>query len=82
MDMKDYLMKGIGIWLLAIVESTFVFAAYWIGHLINGLSAEFGVFISTIMGASQVLIFLIIKELFKLTEEEVSSRSKRVEPAE
>ena len=61
-------MKGVGMWLLVIVESLMVFLAFFLGNLVNGLPIEFFTMIATIMGASQVLIFLVIKKYFKITE--------------
>ena len=66
--MDDVVIKGIGLWLLAIIESLFVFLAYMIGHFVNTIPAEFAVMIASILGSSQVLIFLIIRKYFKITE--------------
>ena len=66
--MDDVMMKGVGLWLLTIVESIMVFVAFWSGQLVNGLPIEIFTFISTILGASQILVFLIIKKYFKITE--------------
>ena len=69
--MDDISMKGIGIWLLAVVEAIMVFLAYLVGHFINHIPAELAVFIASILGSSQVLVFLIIKNYFKITEEDI-----------
>ena len=66
--MDDVLMKGIGLWLLAIIESFFIFAAYLIGHFINTIPAECAVMIASMLGSSQVLVFLIIRHYFKIAE--------------
>lgn len=66
--MDDVLMKGVGMWLLVIIESIIVFLAFWLGRLVNGLPIELFAMISTIMGASQVLIFLAIKKYFGITD--------------
>ena len=60
-------MKGIGIWLLALIESIFVFLAFMIGHSVNGIPAEVAVMLATMLGSSQVLVFLVIKHYFKIT---------------
>lgn len=75
MNMKDVLMKGIGCWLLAIVESIMVFGSYILGHFVNHIPAEFAIFLASILGATQILLFLVIKTYFGLTSEEVEERN-------
>ena len=66
--MEDVIIKGIGCWLLLIIQALFVFIAYMIGHFVNTIPAEFAVMVGTMLGASQVLAFLIIKHYFKIVE--------------
>ena len=66
--MDDVLMKGIGLWLLAIIEAFFIFGAYLIGHFVNTIPAEFAVMVASMLGSSQVLVFLIVRYYFKITE--------------
>ena len=68
--MDDTDLKGYGFWLLAIVESLMVFFAFWLGQLVNGLPIEIFTLIATILGASQVLVFKLIKKYFKIEKEE------------
>lgn len=66
--MDDVIMKGVGAWLLIIVEAIMVFIAFWMGHLVNGLPPELFTLVSTVIAASQILVFLIIKKIFGITE--------------
>lgn len=72
--MEDVILKGVGCWLLAIVESLMVFVSYLIGHFVNTIPAEFAVMVGSILGATQILLFLLIKWKFKLTDEEMEAR--------
>ena len=66
--MDEVIMKGIGLWLLAVIESLVVFIAFCIGHAVNGMPAELAVCLGSMLGSSQILVFLIIRKLFKITE--------------
>ena len=70
MKVDDAIIRGIGYWVLTIVEAFMVFLAFWLGALVNGLPVEVYSFISVLLGASQVLIFLIVKKFFKIKDEE------------
>ena len=72
--MDDVILKGMGCWLLAIVESIMVGLAFILGHYINGIPSEIAVLISNILGASQVFVFLIIKYYFRISDEEYNDR--------
>lgn len=66
--MDNVVFKGIGIWLLAIIESIVVFLAFMLGQVTNGLPIEIAFFIGTLLASSQVLIVLIVKHYFKIED--------------
>lgn len=66
--MDQIVLKGIGIWLLAIIESIVVFIAFMLGKMTNGLPIEIAIFIGTMLASSQVLLVLIVKHYCKITD--------------
>ena len=69
--MNIIILKGIGIYLLAIIESVVIFLAFMLGKWTNGLDIELAIFIGSLLSATQVLIILIIKYFFKLDENSI-----------
>ena len=70
MKMPDVVLKGFGYWLLAIIESIIVFFSFYLGKFTNGIDPAFSLFIGEILIATQILLILIIKYYFKLSDEE------------
>ncbi len=66
--MDDVLLKGIGLYLLAILSSIIAFLAFLIGHSVNGIPVEFAVLLGSILGSSEVLLILVIKHYFKILD--------------
>jgi len=69
LKVSDVILKGIGMWLLGLLESIIVFLAFMLGKWTNGLDPAVSILIGSILASSQVLIVLIIKYYFKLPEE-------------
>ena len=67
--MDDTDLQGYGYWLLTVIEALMVFIAFWLGHLVNGLAIELFTMLSVMIGASQVLIFKLVKKYFKIPTE-------------
>lgn len=63
--MDDVTLKGVGFWLLTVLEAIVVFIAFMLGKWSNGLSPEFATLIGTILIATQVLLVLFIRKYFK-----------------
>lgn len=74
--MNPVLMKGIGFWLMAILNAIILYAAYWIGHLANGLEPMFVSLIISILMATEILLVLIIRYFFRLPEEEPKEKKE------
>ena len=64
--MDDVTLKGVGIYLIAILESIIVFVGFLLGKFTNGFPVEFAVFIGSLLMSTQVLIVLIINKYFKI----------------
>lgn len=64
--MDDITFKGVGIWLLSIIEAIVIFLAFMLGKATNGLPVEVAIFIGSILASSNILIVLIIKRYFKI----------------
>ena len=67
--MDDVILKGLGFWLLTVVNAVIVFISYFIGHAANGLDPMLISLIITILMSSEVLVVLIIKHFFKIPED-------------
>lgn len=66
--MEDVILRGVGIWLLSILEAIIVFLSFCIGHSLNGISPELAVLFASILGSTQILLVLIITKIFKIKE--------------
>ncbi len=66
--MDDIVLKGLGVYLLAILSSVVAFLAFLIGHSVNGIPVEIAVFLGTIIGSSEILLILLIKHFFKIVD--------------
>ena len=70
MKVDDIILKGIGFWLLAVINAIIVFISYFIGHAANGLDPMLVSLIITILMSSEVLIVLCIRYFFKIKDED------------
>lgn len=69
MKMAEVVMKSIGLYLLAVMESVVVFLAFMLGNLTNGfISPALAVLIGSLLAATQVLLVFLIKYYFKIIE--------------
>lgn len=68
--MDNIILKGLGFWLLAVVNAIIVFISYFIGHMANGLDPMLVSLIITILMSSEVFIVLAIRYFFKIPEED------------
>ena len=71
MKVDDVILKGLGFWLLAVVNAVIVFISYFIGHMANGLDPMLVSLIITILMSSEVLVVLMIRYFFKIKEEDL-----------
>ena len=68
MKMAEIVMKSIGLYLLAIMESIVVFLAFMLGKWTNGLEPALALLIGSLLAATQVLFVFLIKYYFKIAE--------------
>ena len=74
--MDDNILKGIGLWLLAIGEAGFAFLLYWAITCCPELFInEFCIFIGSVIAASQILVVFFIKYFFGITDAEYHARN-------
>ena len=66
--MDDVTLKGLGLYLIAILSSIIALGAFFIGHAVNGIAPEIAVMLGSILGSTEIFIVLIIKHFFKITE--------------
>jgi len=66
----DVVLKGLGFWLLAVVNAIIVFISYFIGHMANGLDPMLVSLIITILMSSEVFIVLMIRYFFRIPNED------------
>ena len=69
MKVDDVILKGLGFWLLAVINAIIVFVSYFIGHAANGLDPMLVSLLITILMSSEVLIVIMIRYFFKIPEE-------------
>ena len=66
--MDDITLKGLGMYLIAIVSAFMVFGVFFIGHSVNGIPVELAAMFASMLGATEVFIILIIKHFCKIQE--------------
>ncbi|GAH00775.1 unnamed protein product [marine sediment metagenome] len=64
--MDDVTLKGIGMYLIAILEALVVFIGFMLGKITNGFPIEFAVLVGSLLMSTQILIVLIINKYFKI----------------
>ncbi len=64
--MDDVVMKGIGLYLMAILSSIVALGAFLVGHSVNGIPAEIAVMLGSILGSTEILLILLIRHFFKI----------------
>ena len=66
--MDIVILRGIGVYVMAVIESSMVFVAYLIGHFVNTIPAELAIFVASLLGGLQVILILVVKRLCKISE--------------
>ena len=66
--MDDITLKGLGLYLIAILSSIMVFSVFFIGHSVNGIPIEFAAMLASILGATEIFLVLVIKRFCKIID--------------
>ena len=66
--MDDVTLKGLGLYLIAIVSAIMVFGVFFIGHAVNGISAELAIMLAAILAATEGFMVFLIKKFCKIQE--------------
>lgn len=64
--MDNVVMKGVGLYLIAVLSAIVVFGAFLIGHSVNGIPAELAIMLGLILGSTETLLVLLIRHFFKI----------------
>ena len=66
--MDDITLRGLGLYLIAIVSAIIVFGVFFIGHAVNGIPLEFAAMLASILGATEIFLVLVIKKFCKIVD--------------
>ena len=64
--MDDEMLNNIGWYLITIISAFMVFGVFMIGHAVNGIIPELATMFAAMLGATEGIMILIIKKLFKI----------------
>ncbi len=64
--MEAIVLSKIGTYVLMLIEAIFVYAAFFIGHSVNGIPAELAVLLGSALVATDILAIFLVKHYFKV----------------